>query len=366
MKRQLLGSINTTQFLRNFPKIVLVVFLFMSIGLLSTAQADSAMLRVGHFVFDGLPINLYIDGDAVAGEDGVPYPLDPMTLPYQYLELSADTHSFGLTADGEEDRITEAEFTLEAEHSYLLAILGNANADDQHFSLIDETAGLEAFDMSISAVTIHINNMYDVSLDASLGDVPVYSNLEYGDYVFAQDPTDVSGSKIFLSDDPNSVIFELAEAVASPPQTLAVFVFSGVYPGTIWEDYGDFYGVQFFGELSIHDAGTIAIGDSVDVSFDGMGHRNQYTLSLEEEATLDIMLASTNSVEGADAYLRVYDEAGNLILDNDELSVEDNADGIFDAGVSGLELEAGTYIIEAASFVDSGVGEFILSVSEAE
>jgi hypothetical protein len=299
------------------------------------------------------------------GVDDIPTVFSPMTLPTQYMDLPADTHNFSLVPDGKElvfAFFDEQEFTLEAGHSYLLAILGNVSADDLHFTLIDETEALEQMDISFSAVTIHINNLYGIeAMDATLNDDPIYSNLLYGDYFVGQDPLEGQGSKIMVHDDPDTVIFEYADATGSPANVFAVFAFSGTFPGTMFEDFVPFYVGQYAGEMTIIDGGSIAVNDAATISFDDIGQRVQFTLTLDETTTLDILQAATDVTSGADAYLRIYNASGDVIVENDELS-RDNTD----AGTLALELDAGIYILEAATFVDLGVGEFTLTVSESQ
>ena len=84
-------------------------------------------------------------------------------------------------------------------------------------------------------------------------------------------------------------------------------------------------------------------------------------MTLDKPAVLDIVQSSE---EELDASLRIYDSAGNMLYENDELSLTD-PEGFWDAGWNGLALEAGTYILEAATFIDTVVGTFTLSVNAA-
>ncbi len=107
----------------------------------------------------------------------------------------------------------------------------------------------------------------------------------------------------------------------------------------------------------------IAVGEALPLEITEMGQRVQFTLTLDAPAVLDIV---QSGAAWLDAFARIYDAAGNILYEADELSLEDNADGVYDAGWNGLEFAAGTYIIEAATFVDIGTGEFTLSVTEAD
>jgi hypothetical protein len=344
-----------------------MLFVLMFGVSVTTAQSEGAQLRVGHYVFDAPAINLYMNGEIEAGADGTPLLYGSMTLPTQYLDLAAGLHTFAVTAEGEplESALVAAEeFTLEAGHRYMLAVLGNVSLNDLHFTLIDETAAIAEADINLSAVSIIINNLTGIQSIDGLFDGDLYfDDLVYGDYFVLQDATEGSGTLVIADSNPEAVVLDVPEAVGSPAHFFAVFVFSGTFSGAQWDGYTALYTGQFEGELSILDGGPIAVGEALPLEITEMGQRVQFTLTLEEPAVLDIV---ESGAAGLDAVVRIYDPSGNLLYENGELAEEDNAEGIGDAGWSGLELEAGTFIIEAATFIDIGTGEFALSVSAAQ
>ena len=373
IKQQLHPTPLHHEFFRQFlkwPLIVLMVIACLGAAIPSVAQTGSTQLRVGHFVLDAPAVNLYVDDAAILGNDNAPSIFSPMTLPDQYLDFAADAHTFMVAADGDTQKsalIPAESFTLEVDHHYLLAILGNAGAGDLHFRLIDETAEIEKMDINKSAVSIIVNNINGIpAVDGSLGGKPFFTNLAYGAYIVAQDPTEGQGTQINAHNDPASMLFEFPEAVGSPANIFAVFAFSGKYPGTVWEDYTAYYVGQYVGQLSVTDGGVIAVGDSVPVTFTGMGQRVRYTLTLDTKTSLDIVEAMNDVTSGADAYLRINNAAGDTLYESDEVSMDDNDQGIYDAGWKGLTLEAGAYTLEAATFADTGSGDFTISVSLAQ
>ncbi|MBK8031312.1 MAG: DUF4397 domain-containing protein [Chloroflexi bacterium] len=346
---------------------MLILCLLLLGATVTSAQTDGAQLRVGHYVFDAPAVNLYIDGELVAGTDGTPVLYGSMTLPASYLDLAAGVHTFAVTAEAEplaSALIGEQEFTLEAGHRYMLAVLGNVSLNDLHFTLIDETAAIAEADINLSAVSIIINNLTGIqSIDGFFDGDLYFDDLVYGDYFVLQDATEGSGTLIIADSNPEAVVLDVPEAVGSPAHFFAVFVFSGAFSGAQWDGYTALYTGQFEGELTILDGGPIAVGDALPVEFTEMGQRVQFTLTLAEPAVLDIV---ESGAAGLDAVARIYDPAGNLLYENGELTEDNNAEGIFDAGWNGIELDAGTFIIEAATFIDIGTGEFTLTVSEAE
>lgn len=141
-----------------------IVFLCLIVVSPVTAAQETSHVRFAHFVFDAAPVNIFVDEALFTGEDGSAYPLNPLELSRQYLELNAATpHTFAvvpLEKTLDEALFKPAEFMLEAGHNYALAIMGNVAADDLHFILLDETAALAKFDTRVSAVTFVFNNLY--------------------------------------------------------------------------------------------------------------------------------------------------------------------------------------------------------------
>ncbi len=220
---------------RGFARIGLLLLFVLMFGVtMTSAQTDGAQLRVGHYVFDAPAVNLYVNGEIAAGADGTPLLYSSMTLPSVYVDLAAGAHTFALTAEGEALEaalIGEQEFTLEAGHRYMLAVLGNVSLNDLHFTLIDETAALAEKDITLSAVTVFINNLAGVpAMDTFFAGEPILSNFPYGDYAVYEDPTEGSGTFITAHGDPEAVIAEFPEAVGSPPISSPSSYFRGYSP----------------------------------------------------------------------------------------------------------------------------------------
>lgn len=330
------------------------------------APPDTAQLRLGHFVFDGEDVGLVMDGVMTLGQDGEPVLFSPMTLPSQYLDLAEGVHTFAVTAEGgslDAALVPEQEFTLEIGHRYLLALMGNVSEDDLHLMLIDETAAMEANDITQSAVSLFINNLAGVpAIDWQFDGEPFLTDVAYGDYAIYQDPTEGIGSFITAAGDPMAVILDVPYAEGSPAYFFAVFAFSGTFSGTPWEGYTALYTGSFEGSLTIIDSGVISVGDVLPLEFTEMGQRVQYTLTLDTPTVLNI---TQTGESGLDPFLRMYDTNGNLQRESDEITMLDNPEGIYDAGWLDLSLEAGTYIIEAGTFIDTGTGASVVTVDLA-
>jgi C-terminal processing protease CtpA/Prc len=112
--------------------------------------------------------------------------------------------------------------------------------------------------------------------------------------------------------------------------------------------------------VDLTDGGTIAIGDTVtgDVT---EGARVRYTLPFESDAIISILL--TDDAGELDTYLRLYDDADNLLLDND-----DAVDGAEppNSALTELEVPGGfTLVIEVGTFEDASNGSYTLQVLDA-
>lgn len=152
------------------------------------------------------------------------------------------------------------------------------------------------------------------------------------------------------------------EGEEAPPypiieNSLTIFILHGEYPGEPHEDYGSWLLPPIhIGEITIIDGSDISVGEEVAVELEP-NQRIRFTLTLDEPTVVDILLLGASPDQ--DAFLRLYDAEGNLLHENDELSYEDD---VYDAGITGLALEAGTYLIEAASWGEHFAGSFTLSV----
>lgn len=82
------------------------------------------------------------------------------------------------------------------------------------------------------------------------------------------------------------------------------------------------------------------------------GDRDVFRVDLATASSVSIQLSGIDDV---DTYLRVYDEAGHLIAENDD------SNGTLNSSLT-IELEAGTYFISAGSYADSETGNYSVSV----
>ncbi len=106
------------------------------------------------------------------------------------------------------------------------------------------------------------------------------------------------------------------------------------------------------------EGGLIAIGDTVEGEL-AQGERIRYSLILEGAATMNITLS--DAAGEVDTYLRVYDDAGQIVVENDDIESGVQINSI----IEGLELGKGTYVIEVGTFEDRSEGAFTLTVEDA-
>lgn len=328
------------------------------------AAQETSHVRFAHFVFNGPQVNIFVDNKVFTGEDKQPYALNTLELSRSYLDLSADTsHTFVVVESGktvDSALFKPAEFKLKAGHNYALAIMGNVEAKDLHFTLLDETEAINTHDPKASAISFVFNNLYGIpAVDFYWADKLVIDKLAYGDYIVAQDDPKGVGSRLTPHGDAKTTIFEYKEAIAGPPQTIAFFGFVGKFPGTMDKDYTTPYLGNFIGKPFTRDAGSVAIGGLTKVSLSEPGLREQYKLVLDKPVVLDIMLKGDASNSATDAYLRIFDAQGNVLAQNDDFDHAVSRD----AGVKGLKLDKGTYIIQAGTYFDTFLGDYILSVT---
>ncbi|MBW4437898.1 MAG: SH3 domain-containing protein [Pleurocapsa minor GSE-CHR-MK-17-07R] len=106
-------------------------------------------------------------------------------------------------------------------------------------------------------------------------------------------------------------------------------------------------------------SGVISVGDSIEGEI-AEGERRQYILTADSDMTVNI--AITDPTGDFDSFLRVYNDRGDLIDQNDDIER-----GQLNSLLEGFELAAGaTIIIEVGAYEDASAGSFTLSVLPAE
>ncbi|EDL48477.1 M10 family metallopeptidase C-terminal domain-containing protein [Erythrobacter sp. SD-21] len=105
---------------------------------------------------------------------------------------------------------------------------------------------------------------------------------------------------------------------------------------------------------------TISVGQTVVGELEVIGDSDWFRIDLTAGQTVSISLSGSGAGPVEDTYLRVRDGAGRLIAENDDGGTDLN---------SLMRLTAdrtGTYYIEANSWNGQSIGEYTLSVSEAQ
>jgi predicted dienelactone hydrolase len=129
---------------------------------------------------------------------------------------------------------------------------------------------------------------------------------------------------------------------------------------------------QYFEEITFIDSGTVAVGDTVAGEIADMGTRMGYALSLDADTFLNLYANATgprtNDRSGArfDPVLYVLDGQGDVLFWNDEVTHDDDFQGIWDAGLDGIELTAGSYTIVVGGFHATGPYELVVASAASE
>jgi C-terminal processing protease CtpA/Prc len=114
------------------------------------------------------------------------------------------------------------------------------------------------------------------------------------------------------------------------------------------------------GDYTITDGGTLRAGDEVTGEV-GVGERVQYQLRVKEDEVISIFVEDESG--NFDTYLRIYDEDGNLIAENDDAESGDT----LNSAIEELEIpEDLTLIVEVGTYNDSDEGEYTLRVEKIE
>ena len=141
--------------------------------------------------------------------------------------------------------------------------------------------------------------------------------------------------------------------------------FANTIPNALWGVAQDSVTDLDLSTFDFMPGGTVRLGEPAQGAIEHIGDRVGYSLTLDADSTLDVMVPATgNAAEGTllDSVLYVVDASGSILFWNDELSL---GDPTLDAGIEGLALPAGAYTLVVGA-LDDEVGPFTLSVDAAQ
>jgi hypothetical protein len=112
--------------------------------------------------------------------------------------------------------------------------------------------------------------------------------------------------------------------------------------------------------IDLVDGGIISVGDTVTGEVE-VRQRVRYTLTFETDGIVDFLL--TDEDESLDTYLRIYDTADNLLIENDDAAEGATAPN---SALLGIEVPGDfTVIVEVGTYEDASSGSYTLAVLDA-
>lgn len=369
-----------------FTLVIMALILAMLPVSVTAQDEETARVRIGYFAFDPRTVDTYIDGEIASFSDGwahirwneAPFPGFPLirtkfTTPY--VSLPAGPRSFAFVPKGEELSsaiLGPIEVVLEADHMVALAIVGH----DGNFDLVasDETVALGDADPGEHFIFNFVHNIKGAPpLDQSTNYQLVIENLAYRHMGTVIEPAGPAYLSVTATGDPSTVFLDgPSEAIPSISNFAAFF---GEYPGNPGEDFFGTYDWDYTDEITVLDGGPVTVGDEVPGTIEETAQRIRYTLTLEDDAVLNIYVRATgdrspDSFDAGpfDSSLVIYDADDRLLFWNDEFSIADNTMGTldaFDAGLEGVPLTAGSYLVEVGGSVDIIAGPYMLVIQNA-
>jgi hypothetical protein len=260
---------------------------------------------------------------------------------------------------------------------HTLAVTGKLEDDSLVILNIDETEYAADTDLSESFFEIQVNDL--AGTPATVLNDGAGSLIPYGQFVTIACPPTAVGIRMHMEveGDPPTVIVSTWSS-GLPPGVTDLSVISGTFPGTLGQEFAWYWNWGYSGAIDTVEAGSIALGETIDGVITAIGQRARYSLNLDADTTLSIY-ARTGRASASrpwlaagtrfDPALYMYDAQGRLRYWNDELDMLDDArsyDAGFDAGIEGLRLAAGSYLLEVAASVDAQAGTYTLEVATAE
>jgi hypothetical protein len=344
--------------------LVLLTLLLSCGAVLGQEETDTpgetVRVRLAQFAVDAPELEIFVDDVLYVAPDGSTH-VPPGSVS-THVQFPAGSYRVALSPvdAGAEGAVVGPEaFAFEAGHTYTLAVVGQFADDDVRFQLIDET---EAFpDVATISSRILVHNLKGApNIDMIADGEIIISDLAYGEVATADQPIGSIETILFTAaGEPETVIFQGGLPIWHRGTTY-LLALSGNYPGEPGTDYFPIPAIVYMGDITTVDGGSIALGDELEGEVTAPGERVSYTLELEEEAVVNILLTALAD-SSLDAYVRLYDADGNLLVENDEL---DFIDEPTDAGITDYTLAAGSYTLEVASWGDAFPGTYVLSVAE--
>lgn len=331
-----------------------------SLAPLTLAAQDTETVRVAVYnhLYDVPSVDVYLDGESI---------LEAQTqfAENAVLTLPVGEHDLTVTAAGDDTPLFETRTVLfEAGQHYGVLAVGPTETEAAQLELLD----LVQDDDQTEPQALVVHELEGApALDFWLNDERVISGLEFGDSDRVTIPDEGVTSYQFTEAGTTTVFENLVwssdySGIQVIEQGVYTWLVTGDFSGTIGEDQLFALLFYFGGPYTVIDGGAITPGTEqiIDLS---AGERDYFTFDVADAATFDVTLSGNNG--GQDAYLRIYDTEG-VLFENDELNADDNAAGNFDAGVAGLTLEPGHYVVEAGSFSGMMPGEYMLMVVQSE
>ena len=103
-----------------------------------------------------------------------------------------------------------------------------------------------------------------------------------------------------------------------------------------------------------------------------IGTRMGYARSLDADTSLNLYANATGprtndrSRTRFDPVLYVFDAQGRVLFWNEEITHDDDSRGIFDSGLEGIELTAGSYTIVVGGYHATGPYELVVASAVSE
>ena len=379
------------RFSKCLVSVVLIAALALAIVPFAGAQEGAvkhAGVRIGYFAFDPYEVDTLVDGKLAPGggwnegwwlcfypEQDKPYVFWGFSAT-PYLNIPSGTHEFTFVPKGanlDEAILGPQGVVLEAGHRYELAVVGELEDNSLKLLVIDETVEFAEADPSADQMVLLLHDIkgappirHELDFQATVEDL-AYG--QFATYSFAGE-NQAAYWRVRTSEVPR---MELMFFTTVPlPGGISEFGgLIGSYPGQWGDDFSVVTNWWYVEETTVLDGGMVAVGDDIAGEIPKIGTRVKYILTLDVDTALNIYAKATgprtDDASGMkfDPVLYIYDAEDNTLFWNDEYSISHlslDAEGIWDAGLEGVEVAAGNYSIEVGGGGDFNAGPYTLIV----
>lgn len=265
---------------------VIPIFFILGLFSMSTAQEESAYLRIMQLSYDQQgdepttsTVDISIDGELAF--ENIPYPFTT-----EYLSLNPGTHTIETAMTENDTAFASTEIELEAGQRYTMIANGNYSEGGVKYVIVSE------YDLLVNerGHAVILVNQFTEPINVYFDGALVAENLNPDDYTFITPPLEEFTAELTASSDPDTILASIERTILPNNTT-----FLAVISGSSAEDIYPFFhrsSEMAIAEYLQSQVGTAPFGSAAELIqtaglLDALTDADRYTLFLPSNSFLD-------------------------------------------------------------------------------